>query len=61
LPPFTEASGVEGNIVVVGTGQAIRNARNCDGDMLLVHAKPAELAFVADGGWRMAGAARART
>ncbi len=36
-------------MVAVGTGQAIKNARNCDGDVLLVHAKPAEEKFVADG------------
>ncbi|WP_417207973.1 substrate-binding domain-containing protein [Antarctobacter sp.] len=49
LPLFTEATGIEVNVVAVGTGQAIRNARNCDGDVLLVHAKPAEEQFVADG------------
>jgi tungstate transport system substrate-binding protein len=49
LPLFTEATGIEVNVVAVGTGQAIRNARNCDGDVLLVHAKPAEQSFVADG------------
>jgi len=41
--------GVTANVVAVGTGQAIRNARNCDGDVLLVHAKPAEEKFIADG------------
>ena len=35
--------------MAVGTGQAIANARNCDADVLLVHAKAAEEAFVADG------------
>ncbi|MEI4234202.1 substrate-binding domain-containing protein [Roseovarius sp. D22-M7] len=49
LPMFEEKTGVKVNVVAVGTGQAIRNARNCDGDVLLVHAKPAEEAFVADG------------
>lgn len=49
LPIFEEESGIEVNVVAVGTGQAIRNARNCDGDLLLVHARPAEEAFVADG------------
>lgn len=49
LPIFTQATGIEVNVVAVGTGQAIRNARNCDGDVLLVHAKPAEQKFVADG------------
>jgi tungstate transport system substrate-binding protein len=36
-------------VVAVGTGQAIKNARNCDGGVLLFHAKPAEQKFVADG------------
>ncbi|WP_300533221.1 substrate-binding domain-containing protein, partial [uncultured Mameliella sp.] len=49
LPIFAEATGIQVNVVAVGTGQAIRNARNCDGDVLLVHAKPAEEKFVADG------------
>lgn len=49
LPIFTESSGVTVNVVAVGTGQAIKNAENCDGDVLLVHAKAAEEAFVADG------------
>ncbi len=49
LPIFKEKTGVTVNVVAVGTGQAIKNARNCDGDVLLVHAKPAEEKFVADG------------
>ena len=49
LPRFEAATGITVNVVAVGTGQAIRNARNCDGDVLLVHAKAAEEAFVADG------------
>ncbi|MEM7469089.1 MAG: substrate-binding domain-containing protein, partial [Pseudomonadota bacterium] len=49
LPQFTEQSGIEVRVVAVGTGQAIKNARNGDGDVLLVHAKSDELAFVADG------------
>jgi tungstate transport system substrate-binding protein len=49
LPIFQEESGVQVNVVAVGTGQAIRNAQNCDGDVLLVHAKPAEEAFIASG------------
>ena len=36
-------------MVAVGTGQAIKNAKNCDGDVLLVHAKASEQAFVAEG------------
>ncbi len=49
LPKFERATGIAVRVVAVGTGQAIRNARNCDGDVLLVHAKPAEEKFVADG------------
>ncbi|WP_082181994.1 substrate-binding domain-containing protein [Aestuariivita boseongensis] len=49
LPIFTEKTGIEVRVVAVGTGQAIRNARNGDGDILFVHAKPVEEAFVADG------------
>lgn len=49
LPIFKEATGVSVKVVAVGTGQAIRNARNCDADILLVHAKEAEEQFVADG------------
>ncbi|WP_322866903.1 substrate-binding domain-containing protein [Aquicoccus sp. G2-2] len=46
LPIFEGDSGIKVNVVAVGTGQAIKNAENCDGDLLLVHAKPAEEKFV---------------
>ncbi len=49
LPLFKAESGIDVRVVAVGTGQAIKNAANCDGDVLLVHAKPSEEAFVADG------------
>ena len=49
LPMFTEKTGIEVRVVAVGTGQAIRNAANGDGDVLFVHAKPTEEKFVADG------------
>ncbi len=49
LPIFEKKTGIRVHVVAVGTGQAIKNARNGDGDVLLVHAKPAELTFVADG------------
>ena len=49
LPLFEAKSGIKVNVVAVGTGQAIGNARNCDGDILLVHAKSAEEDFVAEG------------
>ncbi|MCG6966334.1 MAG: extracellular solute-binding protein [Chromatiaceae bacterium] len=49
LPKFTAETGIKVNVVAVGTGQAIKNAQNGDGDVLLVHAKPAEEKFVAEG------------
>ena len=49
LPIFTAKTGITVNVVAVGTGQAIKNAMNGDGDVLLVHAKPDEEKFVADG------------
>jgi len=49
LPIFTSKTGIKVHVVAVGTGQAIKNARNGDGDVLLVHAKPAEEKFVAEG------------
>jgi tungstate transport system substrate-binding protein len=48
LPLFTQTTGITVHVVAVGTGQAIKNARNGDGDVLLVHAKPAEEKFVAE-------------
>lgn len=49
LPAFQDRTGIEVRVVAVGTGQAIKNAMNGDGDVLLVHAKPSEEKFVADG------------
>lgn len=49
LPLFMAKTGIEVRVVAVGTGQAIKNAENGDGDVLLVHAKAAEEKFVADG------------
>jgi len=49
LPTFRDKTGIEVRVVAVGTGQAIRNAVNGDGDVLLVHSKPSEEKFVADG------------
>lgn len=49
LPKFKEKTGIEVRVVAVGTGQAIKNAANGDGDVLLVHAKAAEEKFVAAG------------
>ncbi len=49
LPKFKQETGTTVHVVAVGTGQAIKNARNCDGDVLLVHAKSAEQKFVSEG------------
>lgn len=49
LPIFTGKTGIEVRVVAVGTGQAIKNAANGDGDVLFVHAKAAEEKFIADG------------
>lgn len=49
LPMFSEKTGIEVRVVAVGTGQAIRLARNGDADVLLVHHKASEEKFVAQG------------
>ncbi|MEO1329227.1 MAG: substrate-binding domain-containing protein [Pseudomonadota bacterium] len=49
IPLIAKDVGVRLDVVAVGTGQAIRNAKSCDGDLLLVHARAAEEAFVAEG------------
>ena len=49
LPKFKAATGITVRVVAVGTGQALKNAENGDGDVLIVHAKSSEEKFVADG------------
>jgi len=49
LPLFTNKTGIEVRVVAVGTGQALKNAENGDGDVVLVHSPPDEEKFVADG------------
>ncbi|MEM8974965.1 MAG: substrate-binding domain-containing protein [Pseudomonadota bacterium] len=49
LPKFKAKTGITVRVVAVGTGQALRNGRAGDGDVLLVHAKSAEEKFVAAG------------
>ena len=49
LPLFEAKTGIAVRIVAVGTGQAIRLAQRGDADVLLVHHRPSELAFVAAG------------
>lgn len=49
LPALREDTGINAQLVVVGTGQAIRLGEAGDVDALLVHARTAEEAFVASG------------
>ncbi len=49
LPRFKKKTGIEVRVVAVGTGQAIRLARNGDADILLVHHRPSEEKFVTEG------------
>lgn len=49
LPKFSKETGIEVRVVAVGTGQAIRLARNGDADVLFVHHKKSEEKFIADG------------
>ena len=48
-PILKQNTGVEIRVVAVGTGQAIKNMKNCDGDVLITHAKNAELEFLKTG------------
>jgi tungstate transport system substrate-binding protein len=45
-PSFREATGIELRWTAVGTGKALKMGENCDVDVLLVHAPPAEKKFV---------------
>ena len=47
LPTFEKACGCRVDVVAVGTGQALEIGRRGDADVLLVHARAAEDAFVA--------------
>ena len=49
LPAFEQDSGIEVRVTAVGTGKALRMGEDGDVDLLMVHAKPAEEKFVADG------------
>ena len=49
LPEILADTGLEVQLVVVGTGQALRLGRAGDVDAILVHSRAAEDAFVADG------------
>lgn len=49
LPRFTAKTGIQVKVVAQGTGQALETGRRGDADVLLVHNRKAEDAFVADG------------
>ena len=49
LPTVKTDTNIVVHVVAVGTGQALRNARNCDADVLLIHAKLEEKKFVTEG------------
>jgi tungstate transport system substrate-binding protein len=49
LPPFEQRSGYRVHVIAVGTGKALRLAREGDVDLVLVHARAAEDKLIADG------------
>jgi tungstate transport system substrate-binding protein len=49
LPVFEDEYEAEVDVIAVGTGQAIEIGRSGDADVLLVHSRTLEDAFVADG------------
>lgn len=49
LPAFEAQAKLKVHVIAVGTGKALELAKNGDVDVTLVHARPAEDKFVADG------------
>ena len=49
LPILKSDTNIIAHVVSVGTGAALKNAANCDGDVIIVHAKDRELEFVKNG------------
>jgi tungstate transport system substrate-binding protein len=49
LPPYEARCQCKVRVIAVGTGKALELARNGDVDVVLVHARPAEDEFVAQG------------
>src|SRR5438132_8854414 len=49
LPMFKQQTGIEVHVVAVGTGQALAIGARGDADALLVHDRPGEDKFIADG------------
>jgi len=49
LPAFEQRHGVAVHVIATGTGKALKLGENGDVDVLLVHAPPAERAFIDNG------------
>ena len=49
LPDFEAASGVSVDVVAVGTGAALKLGEDCNADVVLVHARSREDAYMNDG------------
>jgi len=49
LPTFTKETGIDVRVVAVGTGQALKIGERGDCDVVFVHDRPAELAFLEHG------------
>ena len=49
LPMAEQALDIDIQVIAVGSGQALKNAQRCDGDLLLTHAPAAETAFIKEG------------
>jgi len=49
LPRFKDETGIDVQVIAVGTGQALKLGRRGDADILLTHAPAAENQFVAEG------------
>ena len=49
LPIFEKKYGIKTYTINTGTGQAIMNAKNCNGDVLITHSKNLENEFVKNG------------
>jgi len=49
LPAFTKETGIQVRVVAVGTGQALKIGERGDCDVVFVHDRPAELAFLEQG------------
>lgn len=49
IPFFKQETGISLKWTATGTGKALKLGQNCDVDVLLVHAPPAEKAYIANG------------